>query len=590
MAEGHTQRRLAAILAADVVGYSRLMEQDEAETLAALKVRRKGILEPLVSKHHGRVFKVTGDGVLVEFGSAVNAVQCAVDLQQAMAGANGGQPADRHIVLRIGVNLGDVVVEGRDLYGDSVNIAARLEAMAQPGGIWVSGTAYDHVKNKVKVGFDDLGVQNLRNIAEPVRAYRVAGMAAIAVGTTAPAADKPSIAVLPFTNMSGDPEQQYFGDGVTEDIITELSRFRDLFVIARHSCFQYRDKAVDVKSVGRDLGARFVVEGSFRRSGTRVRISAQLIDAETGNHLWAERYDRDLADIFILQEELAHTIAATIGGRVDAAGRDRATRLGPAGLRAYDLVLRGEALQLNFNRIDMEQAHALALRAIDIDPTNARAHVLYASCCFNISAAHWTAERDRVFEEAVQHARRAVALDSSDSVTQHMLGFLDIFRREYEEARIHCEKALESNPNDTDARTFYAVFLIATGQPDAAIEQLDLVKRHNPFDLYWVPWVKGIAFFTAHRYEDAIAVLKQIPEPINEIRGWLAASYAQAGRLTEAKASLDEFLRVAKHDMVVYPGNRLKDWESYWHAVLQYRDQRDFDHLFEGLRKAGMPA
>jgi TolB-like protein/Flp pilus assembly protein TadD len=397
-----------------------------------------------------------------------------------------------------------------------------------------------------------------------------------------------SIAVLPFANFSGDSEQQYFSDGITEDIITELSRFRDLFVIARHSCFQYRDKALDVKSVGRELGARFVVEGSFRRSGSRVRISAQLIDAESGNHLWAERYDRDLADMFILQEELAHTIAATISGRIDAAGRGRAARLGPAGLKAYDLILRGEALQLNFNKIDMEEAHALALRAIEIDPTNARAHVLCAACCFNISAAHWTAERHRVFEEAVHHAKHAVALDNSDSVTQHTLGLLNVFRGEYEEARIHCEKALESNPNDTDARTFYAVFLIATGRPEAAIEQLDLVKRHNPFDLYWVPWVTGVAFFTAHRYEEAIAVLRQIPEPINEIRGWLAASYAQADRLVEAKASLDQFLRVAKHDMAVYPGDRLKDWEPYWHVVLPYRDQRDFDHLFEGLRKAGM--
>jgi TolB-like protein/Tfp pilus assembly protein PilF len=405
-----------------------------------------------------------------------------------------------------------------------------------------------------------------------------------AMETTAPV-----IAVLPFTNLSGDPEQQYFSDGVTEDIITELSRFRDLFVIARHSCFQYRDKAMDLRKLGRELGARFLLEGSFRRSGSRVRISAQLIDAESGNHVWAERYDRDMADVLILQEELAQTIAATISGRIDAAARDRAIRLSPAGLKAYDLVLRGEALQLKFNKTDMEQARSLARRAIEIDPMNARAHVLYSACCLDISVAHWTAERDRLFEEAVQHARRAVALDDADSVTQHMLGFLDIFRREYEEARIHCERALECNPNDTDARTFYAMFFIATGQPEAAIEQLDLVKRHNPFDLYWVPWVKGIAFFSARRYDEAIAVLKQIPEPINEIRGWLAASYAQGGRLVEAKAGLDEFLRVAKHDMVVYPGDRLKDWEPYWHAVLPYRDQRDFDHLFEGLRKAGMP-
>jgi TolB-like protein/tetratricopeptide (TPR) repeat protein len=589
MAEGRAQRRLAAILAADVVGYSRLIEQDETGTLTALRERRKSILQPLVAEHHGRIVKVMGDGVLVEFASAVNAVTFAVELQKRMAAANDGVPKEQHVVLRIGINLGDVVVEDSDLYGDGVVIATRLQQLANPGEIWIARAVHDQVEKKLAFTYDDLGEQEIKNMSRPLHLFRI-GMGdvpATAIDVAGTAA-KPSIAVLPFTNMSGDPEQQYFSDGMTEDIITELSRFRDLFVIARNSSFQYRDQALDVKKVGRELGARFVVEGSFRRSSSRVRISAQLIDADTGNHLWAERYDRDLADMFTLQEEMAHTIAATVGGRVDAVGRDRATRLSPAGLTAYDLVLRAKALHLNFTKTDMEQARALALRAIEIDPTNARAHVLYASCCFNVSMAHWTAERERVFEEAVQHARRAVALDDSDSSAQHMLGFLYVFRREYEEARVHYEKALGSNPNDTEARTFYAVFLMATGQPDAAIDQLNLVKRQNPFDLYWVPWVKGIALFTARRYEEAVSVLKQIPEPINEIRGWLAASYAHADRLTEAKASLDEFLRVAKCDMAVYPGDRLKDWEPYWHCALEYRDQRDFDHLFDGLRKAGL--
>jgi adenylate cyclase len=283
------ERRLAAILAADVVGYSRLMEDDEAATLAALKSRRKDVLDPLVAKHQGRVFKTTGDGVFVEFASAVNAVQCAVDLQQAMAAANDGQPDDHQIILRIGVNLGDVMVEGSDLYGDGVNIAARLEALAEPGRILVSGTAYDHIKSKVKVGFDDLGSQTLKNIAEPVRAYRVSGTPDVAVTAQKLVTDKPSIAVLPFTNISGDPEQQYFSDGITEDIITELSRFHSLLVIARNSSFQYRDKSVDIRRVARELGAQYVVEGSIRRIADRVRVTAQLIDAKSGSHLWAER-------------------------------------------------------------------------------------------------------------------------------------------------------------------------------------------------------------------------------------------------------------------------------------------------------------
>jgi len=588
---GSRMRRLAAILAADVVGYGRLMEQDEAGTLAALKERRTGILKPLVAAHHGRIVKVMGDGVLVEFASAVNAVACAVELQKKMAPANDGVPDDRRIVLRVGINLGDVVVEGGDLYGDGVIIAVRLQAMAEAGGICLAGSVHEQVGNKLPLAFDDLGPSEVKNIAKPVRVFRVrlGAQESEVAKDTQPQQARPSIAVLPFTNMSGDPGQQYFSDGITEDIITELSRFRDLFVIARNSSFQYRDKAIDIKRVGRELGVQFVVEGSVHKFGNRVRISAQLVDAASGDHLWAERYDRDSADVFAVQEELAHAIAATVGSRVEAAGRDRAIRQSPASLTAYDLVLRAKALMLKFTRSDMDEARALALRAIEIDPTNARAHAYYAACCFNISMAHWTAERERVFEEAFHHARRAVALDEFDNYARWYLGFMHLFRRGYEDARVHLEKALESNPNDTEARIYYGLYLCAIGQADAGIEQIDLAKRHNPFDLYWIPWLSGIAFFSARRYREAIAVLNQIPEPINEIRGWLAASYAHAGQLAEAKASLDEFLRVAKRDMVVYPGDRLKDWEGYWHAAMEYRDQRDFDHLFDGLRKAGLP-
>jgi TolB-like protein/Flp pilus assembly protein TadD len=589
MAEERVQRRLAAILAADVVGYSRLMERDEAGTLAALKARRRDVLSPLVAKHQGRIFKTTGDGVMVEFGSAVNAVQCAVDLQQGMAAANADQPEDWRIILRIGVNLGDVMVEGSDLYGDGVNIAARLEGLAEPGGILLSGTAHDHIRNKIKLGFEDLGFQTLKNIAEPVRAYRIAGTVAAAAVPPQTAIDRPSIAVLPFTNMSGDPEQEYFSDGITEDIITELSRFRDLFVIARNSSFQYRDKAVDTRRVGRELGVQFIVDGSVRKSGDRLRINAQLIDALSSNQLWAERYDRDCVDVFAVQEELAHAIAATVGSGVELAGRDRAMRLNPASLAAYDLVLRAKALFLKFTRTDVEKARALAMRAIEIDPANARAHSMCASCCFIISMAHWTGEREQLHEEAFRYARRAVALDEFDNHARFYLGFMHCYRREYEDARIHFEKALASNPNDAEARMFYANYLVCIGQPDAAIEQLALAKRQNPFDPYRIAWGDGCAFYTARRYRDAIAAFSQISEPFNEIRGWLAASYAQEGRLTEAKAILDEFLRVAKHDMAVYPGDRLKDWEAYWHAAIEYRDQQDFDHLLDGLRKAGLP-
>jgi TolB-like protein/Tfp pilus assembly protein PilF len=588
MAEERAQRRLAAILAADVVGYSRLMEEDETGTLAALKERRKGILQPLVAQHHGRIVKVMGDGVLVEFASAVNAVQCAAELQKRMAAANETLREDRRIALRIGINLGDVVVEGGDLYGDGVIIATRIQALAEPGGICVSASVHEQVRKKLPLSFEDLGLRDLKNMAQPVHFYRIgADGHPAAIGGVASV--RPSIAVLPFADMSGDPDQQYFSDGITADVITELSRFHDLFVIARHSSFQYRDKAIDVRRVGRELGAQFIVEGSVRKFGDRVRISAQLIDAVSGNQLWAERYDRDSADVLAVQEELARTIASTVGSGIEVARRNRATRLSPTSLTAYDLVLRAKALILRFTRHDMENARALALRAIEIDPTNARAHAYYSACLFNISMAHWTTERGRIFEEAFHHARRAAVLDEFDNYARWYLGFMHLFRREYGDARVHLEKALESNPNDTEARLYYGLYLSAIGQADAAIAHMELAKRHNPFDHYWVPWVSGIILFSARRYKEAIAALSQIPEPINEIRGWLAASYAQDGRPTEARASLDEFLRVAKHDMAVYPGDQLKDWEGYWHAAIEYRDQRDFDHLFEALRKAGMP-
>jgi len=589
MAEERVQRRLAAIMAADVVAYSRLMEQDEAGTLAALKSRRKEILGPLAVKHQGRVFKVTGDGVLVEFASAVNALQCAIDLQQGMAKANEGQPDDRQIILRIGVNLGDVMAEGGDLYGEGVNIAARLEALAEPGGILVSETAHHHIGSRVKVGFEDLGAQNLKNIAQPVRAYRVTSTPTVAVGSPKPASDKPSIAVLPFVNMSGDPEQEYFSDGITEDIITELSRFHELLVIARNSSFQYRDKNVDVKRVGRELGVQFVIEGSIRRLGDHVRITAQLIDAATGSHVWAERYDRDMHDIFALQDELAHAVAAAVGSSVEAAGQERAVRLSPAGLTSYDLVLRGNALRNLWTKSDSEAAKALFQKAIDIDPANARAHAFYAHTCFLEYMAHWVVDRDRSLRSALKFAKRAVTLDESDSTARWVLGQVYLYMRDYAEARFHAEKACRLNPNDNVARGIYGLFLCHVGEAEKGIEQLELARRHNPLDPAWVPWLLGIAYFTARRYKEAIATLIQIHEPINEVRGWLAASYAHAGRIEEAKAMLREFLGVAEHDMAIFPGQRLSDWVPYWHGAMEYQDQRDFDHLFDALRKAGMP-
>ena len=585
------ERRLAAIMAADVVGYTRLIELDEAGTLAALKHRRRSILTPLVAEHHGRIVKVMGDGVLVEFASAVNAVQCAVELQKDMAKANTDLAEERRVHLRVGINLGDVIVEGGDLYGDGVIIGVRLQAMAEPGGICVSGGVHDQVGNKLPLAFEDLGPCEVKNIAKPVQVFRVRTDRDNSVRRVAERQvkqTKPSIAVLPFANMSGDPEQEYFSDGITEDIITDLSRFHALLVIARNSSFAFKGKPTKVQDIARELGVAYVVEGSVRRAADRVRITAQLIDAGTGNHLWAERYDRETRDIFALQDEVAQSVASTVSGRVEVAGRDRAVRLSESELEAYDLLLRAKALMSKYSRADNERALAYAERAAELDPTSARAHT-YAAWCLRYNYMFWwTADRTVALAKAYELAKRAVDLDETDSLAHCILGLIHLARREFDEARLETEKAVDLNPNDPEARRYLGFFLAAAGNPDAGIEQMDVAKQLNPFDTRWVPWIRGIGCFTARRYEEAITAFRQARDTNNELRGWLAASYAQAGRVQEAKAMLEEFLRVAESDMAVFPGRTLREWECYWHGAFEYQDQKDFDHLFDALRKAGM--
>jgi TolB-like protein/DNA-binding SARP family transcriptional activator/Flp pilus assembly protein TadD len=455
---------------------------------------------------------------------------------------------------------------------------------------------YDMLRDRLRRELDVEPEPETTRLCEDIRQHR----AALPAGTRSPAGDaddrspalplpdKPSVAVLPFENLSGDPEQQYFSDGITEDIIIELSRFRSLFVIARNSSFAFKGKSVRVQSIARELGVAYIVEGSVRRAGERVRINAQLIDAATGRHLWAERYERDLSDIFALQDEVARAVASTVSGRVEVAGRDRVERLSPSALRAYDLVLRAKALTLRYTRADNAQALACAERAAALDPASAAAHAHAAWCQFYDYMASWVSDRDRALARAYALAQRAVELDESDSFPRVMLGIVHIFRREYEEARSEITRAIDLNPNDAVARRYYAMFLAATGSAAAGIEQIELGRRLNPFDTRWVPWDKGIVCFTARRYDEAIAALRQAREPINEVRGWLAASYAQAGRLQEARATLDEFLRIAESDMAQFPGRRLKDWEPYWHGAFEYQHQEDFDHLFDALRKAGL--
>jgi len=582
MAEERIQRRLAAILAADVVGFSRLMEADELGTLTALKSRRKDVLDPLVASHQGRIFKVTGDGVLVEFGSAVNALQCAVDLQHAMATANSDQADDRHIVLRIGINLGDVMIEGSDLYGDGVNIAARLEAIAEPGGILVSGTAYDHIKSKVKVSFDDRGAQTLKNIVEPVRVYHVVGTPLVSVASPKAATEKPSIAVLPFTNMSGDPKQEYFSDGITEDIITELSRFRSLFVIARNSSFQYRGKSIDIRQVARELGVSYAVEGSLRRAGNRIRITAQLIEATSGNHLWADRYDRDLQDIFVVQDEVVRAIAFTVEGRVATSGADLAQRKPPRQMAAYDYMIQGREHIL---RRDAVHAEAALRQAIEIDPTYAQAYAWLVLALLakaisrldNVFDESGAILGDEVYDEALACGRKAIALDDGDEVAHAALANVQILRKRHELAAVHLDRAATLNPNSSAVAGIRSYMLITLGCAADALAILDANLPHdpNPPAAFWE--FRGTAYYQLRRYDDAIADFVNMNPSDYWQHAYLAASYAMAGRPGQAAEEMALYL-------TMHPRTSL----AFWAATEPYRDQASLDHLLDGLRKAGL--
>ena len=400
--------------------------------------------------------------------------------------------------------------------------------------------------------------------------------------------EKPSIAVLPFVNMSGDAEQEYFADGITEDITTELSRFHSLFVIARNSSFAYKGQSINVSKIGRELGVAYIVEGSVRKAGKRIRVSAQLVEAVTGNHVWAERYDRDLGDIFAVQDELVRTITATIGGRVDSVGQVRAEHLSEAGLLAYDHVLRANAAILRFNKEDNRHAREHLEKAIELDPRSPQAHRWLAEVLVMDWMAHWVKDRAAALISAFESAKRAVALDESFSEALATLGSIQVYRREFEDAKQSLDRAIELNPNDTQSLDIYGIYLIAVGRADEAVAQYELSARINPLHPDWFEWLKGIAFFTARRYDEAIATLRTIKDPVNEVRGWLAVSYAGAGRLDEARATLEEFLCVAEEDMAIFPGRKLAAWEDYWHGALEYQNEADFEHLYDALRKAGM--
>jgi TolB-like protein/Tfp pilus assembly protein PilF len=586
MPEQAPRRRLAAILAADVVGYSRLMQIDEAGTLAALKSRRSVVLQPLVSKHHGRVVKLMGDGVLVEFGSAVDAVECAIRLQQGMESANADLPEDRQIRLRIGINLGDVIVEGSDLYGDGVNIAARLEALADPGSIIVSRTVFDHVRGKVSFGFDDLGDQHLKNIAEPVRVYRLRpDGAAIMARPALPLPDRPSIAVLPFENLSGDPEQEYFADGVVEDIITALSRFRNLFIIARNSSFTYKGRAVDVKQVGRELGVRYVLEGSVRKVGERLRITGQLVDASTGATLWGDRFDGAFTEIFDLQDRVAANVVGAMAPRMEDAEIERAKRKPTENLSAYDHYLRALAVVHRMSSESIDEALGLFSKAIQRDPEFALAYARAAHCYVRRKANGWMVDRSREIAEAERLARRAVELGRDDAIALsyggHTLGYVV---GDLDDGAAFVERALVLNSNLAAAWGASGWMKVCFGEPDTAVKHVALAMRLSPLDPRFYIWQfnTALAHLCAGRYDEAVIwaerALRDQPNYPSAMR-IAAASHALARRPAEAQKLMGRLRRLD-------PQLRLS---TLGDIMPPYRRPEDHTRYVEGLRIAGLP-
>jgi TolB-like protein/class 3 adenylate cyclase len=591
----HVERRLAAILAADVAGSCRLIGIDEEGALAQLKALRKTLFDPKISDHRGRIVKNTGDGALVEFGSVVAALRCAVEIQRGMAEQNIDVPQVKRIEFRIGIHVGDIVIEENDIFGDGVNIAVRLEGIAEPGGISISDDAHRQTRGKVDIIFEDTGSQSLRNIAEPIRVWRVriAPISSPAMVTNLssetaqplPLPDKPSIAVLPFQNMSGNPEQEYFADGMVEDIITGLSRTKSLFVIARHSTFTYKGKAVDIKQVGRELGVRYVLEGSVRKAGNRVRISGQLIDAATGAHLWADRFDSQLEDIFDLQDWVTSSVIGAISPQLERAEIERAKRKPTESLRAYDYYLRALAWSYKFTSEANIEALRLTRIASGIDPEFAAAYALGARCYLQRRAFGWRIDTaTQEIAEARRLARRAIELDNDDPWVLGLAGAaLAILVGEVEEGAALVARAITLDPNLATARHWSGWAHLYLGDVDAAVEQFEVASRLSPLDprIFMVQTGLAYAHFFAGRNDEASTwAATAIGKQPNYLTAQLItmACHAMSGRIEEAR-------EISARLMQLNPALRV----SRIRKGFPLRRVKDIERLAQAFRIAGMP-
>jgi adenylate cyclase len=587
MEEPNLERRLAAVLAADVVGYSRLMEVDEAGTLARLKTVRLELIDPAIARCKGRIIKTTGDGMLVEFQSVTEALRCAVDFQERMARRNRDMPASRTLLYRIGINLGDVIVEEGDIFGDGVNVAARLEAMAEPGGICISAAARDQVGDRLDVGYEDLGDRHVKNIKRAIHVFKVlvdaqtppaAGVGSARQPTPQKDARKPSIAVLPFINMSGDAEQEFFSDGLTEDIITELSRFRELLVISRNAVFVHKGKPVKAQQIAREFGVDYVVEGSVRKAADRVRVTVQLIDGETETHVWAERYDRKLEDIFAIQDEVTSAIVATLFGRVEAARHDRVQRRPTENMAAYEYLLTGKVLHHWSNPEANAEALRMLNRAVELDPKYAHAHA-WKACVTGQAWLHgWCENPDASLQSIADELQVALSLDDNDADVHRILAALKLNFNELDKAVYHQDRALSLNPNSDLIVVQQGEFLTWLGRPEEGIEWVRRAMRLNPYhpERFWNHL--GRAQYTARLYADAIASFSKLTAPDHAQHAFLAASSAQLGDRVAAAAHAGEVLRRQ-------PAFTVKSLLK----TLHYRQASDNEHVRDGLLKAGLP-
>ena len=591
MAEDHVERKLAAILAADVVGYSRMMSKDETGTLARLKALRRGLFEPKTKEYRGRIFKTTGDGALVEFKSAVDAVNCAVDIQHALAERETGIAEDHRIQLRVGVSLGDVIVEGSDLYGNGVNVAARMEGLAEPGGICISSNVHEHVRGVAGLTFDDLGKQEVKNIAEPVHAYRViVGSGDVAKPGRQPAdaatspPDKPSIAVLPFQNMSGDPEQEYFADGMVEEIITALSRFSWLLVMARNSSFVYKGRAVDVRRVAQELGVRYVLEGSVRRASQRIRITGQLIDATTGAHIWADRFDGGAEDIFDLQDKITECVVGAIEPSLRKAEIERARRKRPDSLAAYDLFLRALTPLHKLRPEANAEALRLLEQAIAIDPGYAPA-LAYAAWCHEQRLLHgWSTTHETDTAAAVGLARQALAIDSGEAAAIAMASFvLTLVGHDYAGGRQAAERALALNPNSPTVCWMAGWVILLGGDPQGAVPIFERSLRLSPSDPQVNYLLNGLGMshlimqHPEEAYECGSKAVALDPD-IDVVYYVLIPACGYLGRNEEAKRAIAKLQSLA-------PGITVASFRER----MPMRNEAHMAVLLDGLRKAGLP-